>query len=64
MKIFFLTGSSGFIGFHLVEALLEKEYFVKALVSYDINLSVGWLETIKWFKDKKNLSKYKKEYKV
>ena len=46
MKKIFVTGASGFIGSHLVEALLEKKYFVKALVPYDINGSIGWLDNI------------------
>lgn len=47
MKKIFVTGASGFIGSHLVEKLLAKKYFVKALVPYDINGSVGWLADIK-----------------
>lgn len=47
MKKVFVTGASGFIGSHLVEALLKKKYIVHALAAYDINSSLGWLEHIK-----------------
>ena len=48
-KKIFITGASGFIGSHLTEALIKKGYYVKALVPYDINSSVGWLKNIKSF---------------
>jgi len=51
MKKIFVTGAAGFIGSHLVEALLNKNYFVKALVPYDINRLNGWLDNI-------NIKKY------
>ena len=47
MKKVFVTGASGFIGSHLVEALLKKKYSVHALATYDINSSLGWLENVK-----------------
>ena len=43
-KKVFVTGSDGFIGSHLVEALLEKGYQVKALVLYNSFNSFGWLD--------------------
>ena len=44
MKKIFVTGSSGFIGSHLVEELVFKGYQVKALVPYNIDNSWGWLD--------------------
>ncbi len=46
MKKVFVTGSSGFIGSHLVERLLKLGYKVKALVPYNINNNWGWLDNI------------------
>ena len=46
MNKVFVTGSSGFIGSHLVERLLELGYEVKALVPYNINNHWGWLDNI------------------
>jgi len=43
MKIL-VTGSSGFIGSHLVEYLVEKGYKVVAFDRYNSNSSYGWLE--------------------
>lgn len=43
MKKAFVTGSTGFIGSHLVEALLNKQYKIKCLVRKSTNL--------KWIKD-------------
>ncbi len=40
-----VTGSDGFIGSHLVEALLEKQCHVKAFVFYNSFNSWGWLDT-------------------
>ena len=53
MKKIFITGSEGFIGSHLVEFLVRKEFKVKALVQYNSFNSWGWLETL----DKKILRK-------
>jgi NAD dependent epimerase/dehydratase len=49
-----VTGSDGFIGSHLVEALLNRSgYEVKAFVFYNSFNSLGWLDAI----DKGKLSK-------
>lgn len=40
-----VTGADGFIGSHLVEALLAEGFFVKAFVFYNSNNSWGWLDT-------------------
>ncbi len=49
-----VTGSDGFIGSHLVELLLKKNYKVHALCLYNSHSSLGWLSEIK-DKDNKNL---------
>ena len=49
MKIL-VTGSSGFIGSHLVEHLVEKGYKVVAFDRYNSNNSYGWLENSKYEK--------------
>lgn len=41
-----VTGADGFIGSHLVEALLDKGYAVKAFVYYNSFNSRGWLDTL------------------
>ena len=46
-KKIFVTGASGFIGSHLTELLLKKNYFVTALCPYSVDNSIGWLENIK-----------------
>ena len=46
MKKIFVTGADGFIGSHLVEALIKKNYKVKALVYYNSFNSFGWLDKI------------------
>jgi NAD dependent epimerase/dehydratase len=45
MKIL-VTGSEGFIGSHLIEALVKKKYNVKALVLYNSFNSWGWLDSL------------------
>lgn len=41
-----VTGADGFIGSHLVETLLEKGYFVRALSQYNSFNYWGWLEDV------------------
>ena len=46
IKKVLVTGASGFIGSHLVENLLIKNFKVKALVRYNSSSSINWLEQI------------------
>lgn len=46
MKSVLITGADGFIGSHLVEAVLQKGYKVKALVKYNSFNQWGWLDHI------------------
>lgn len=41
-----VTGADGFIGSHLVEALMEKGYEVRAFVYYNSFNNWGWLDTL------------------
>ena len=47
MKIF-LTGGTGFIGSHLVDLLLKKNFKLYVLAEYSFENSLGWL------RDRKN----------
>jgi len=40
-----VTGGGGFIGSHLVEKLVKKNYSVKTIVPYNIDNSWGWIDT-------------------
>ena len=46
MKNVAVTGADGFIGSHLVEALLDRGYNVRALAQYNSFNNWGWLEEI------------------
>lgn len=45
MKQILVTGADGFIGSHLVEELIKKDYKVKAFCYYNSFNSWGWLDT-------------------
>jgi len=51
-KKILITGSEGFIGSHVVEFFLKKNFYVKAFVYYNSFNSMGWLKD---FKKSKNL---------
>ena len=44
MKNILITGADGFIGSHLVELLLNKNYNVTALCHYNTHNELGWLK--------------------
>jgi len=52
-KKILITGSEGFIGSHVVEFFLKKNFFVKAFVYYNSFNSIGWLKDIKKSKNLK-----------
>ncbi|MFD5627151.1 GDP-mannose 4,6-dehydratase, partial [Streptomyces sp. NPDC127072] len=41
-----VTGAEGFIGSHLVEALVARGHRVRAMAQYNSFSSYGWLETL------------------
>ena len=45
-KNILVTGADGFIGSHLVEALIQEGYPVKAFVYYNSFNSWGWLDSL------------------
>lgn len=45
MKRVLVTGADGFIGSHLVESLIEKNYDVRAFTMYNSFNTWGWLDT-------------------
>ena len=45
MQKYFITGSEGFIGSHLVERILKNGNYVFALVNYNSFGNIGWLKT-------------------
>ena len=47
MKKIFLTGATGFIGSHLLEKLVVNGYKVKILAEYNIDNSLGWIDSFK-----------------
>ena len=58
MKKIFLTGADGFIGSHILESLVKKNYKVKALVYYNSFNSYGWIDKIE-HKIKKKLKLFR-----
>ena len=46
METAFVTGAGGFIGSHLVEALVQRGTGVRAFVRYDAQNSWGWLDHV------------------
>jgi dTDP-glucose 4,6-dehydratase len=53
MKNVLVTGADGFIGSHLVEELIKREYKVRAFVLYNSFNTWGWLDMLpKTIKDK------------
>ena len=51
MKKILVTGGTGFIGSHLVEFLIQKNYCVTAFDRYNSENHWGWLENSKYKKD-------------
>jgi len=46
MDVVAVTGAEGFIGSHLVEALVRRGHRVKAMALYNMFSSAGWLDTL------------------
>ena len=46
MKKVLITGAGGFIGSHLVEECISRNFEVRAFVHYNSKNSWGWLETL------------------
>ena len=59
MKKIFLTGADGFIGSHILESLVKKNYKVKALVYYNSFNSYGWIDKIEHKIKKKKLKLFR-----
>ena len=53
MKNILITGADGFIGSHLVERLLKKNYNITALCHYNSHNELGWLKYTAKKKSKK-----------
>ena len=51
-KKILVTGAGGFIGSNLVEKLVKKNFKVTALVQYNVDNNYGWLDTIKFKRNK------------
>ena len=52
-KKILVTGSEGFIGSHLVEALIKKNHTVTCFVLYNSFNNLGWLRDLSKIKKKK-----------
>lgn len=50
-KKILITGATGFIGSHLVEACIKKGYQIVAFDRYNLNNSWGWLDNSKYKED-------------
>lgn len=46
MKKILVTGADGFIGSHLIESLVKKNFKVKAFTFYNFKSSNGWLDNL------------------
>jgi len=51
-KKILVTGAGGFIGSNLVERLVKKNFNVTALVQYNVDNDYGWLDNVKFKKNK------------
>ena len=50
MQKIIVTGAFGFIGSHLVEFLVKKNFKVIAFDRYNPNQDIGWLKSSKYLK--------------